>query len=452
MKTIAAIATPLAVGGISVIRISGDEAIGIADRIFKPVSGKALSDLRGYTAAYGKIFYKDENIDDGIALVFRSPKSYTGEDVVEISCHGGLYISRKILRSVIESGAIPAANGEFTKRAFLNNKMSLTQAEAVCDLIYSQNAQSVRSAKSAMDGNLYKRIKYVCDSLISVAGHLSAWVDYPEEEIEEIENDSLLSSLRDYRQTMKELLEGYDRGKIIREGIETAIVGKPNVGKSTLMNLLSGYDKSIISDIPGTTRDIVEETIDLDGIVLRLSDTAGIRDSSDAVEKIGVERAKKRMKRASLILAVFDSSQRLSNQDIDLINQIDSHAIAVINKTDLKQIIDVDYLKNHFENIVFVSAVNKSGIDELRQRIMEIFRMKNLDASMPILANERQKHCAEGCLKALDESIFALKSGFTLDAVTGSVESAIENLLELTGESVTDAVVDNLFSQFCVGK
>lgn len=454
MNTIAAIATPNAVGGISVIRLSGDEAIDIADRIFVPVSGRPLRELEGYRAAYGKIKNSEGELDDGVALVFRAPKSYTGEDVVELSCHGGLYISRQVLRAALEAGAGMAENGEFTKRAFLNKKMSLTQAESVINLINAQSEQAAKSALTTMSGALYREIKGISDELLAIAGHLDAWVDYPEEEIEEVETASLLKQLKCADERMTSLLGRYDTGKVYREGVDTVIVGRPNVGKSTLMNLLSGYQKSIVTEVAGTTRDVVEELVDVgDGILLRLADTAGIRETDDRVERIGVDRAKERIRTASLVLALFDSSEELTQQDLDFMDQVKKMpVIAVINKTDLPVQIDLAKIRGEFPHVVQISAKNNTGIAELKQALFEVLRMQEIDSSAPMLANERQRRCAVQAEGYLKEAVDALSLGFTLDAVTVSVESAIQELLALTGERVTDAVVNEVFSHFCVGK
>ncbi len=452
-KTISAISTANGIGGIGVIRISGQSAIETADRVFKAASGKKLCELKGYTAAYGKICDEGEEIDEAVALVFRAPHSYTGEDVVELSCHGGLYVTKRVLRVVLKNGAYPAEAGEFTKRAFLNGKTGLTEAEAVMDIISARGAQSARAALSCMEGKLRKRIDTVRDRLVNTAAHLSAWADYPEEDIPEVSADTLIETLSECRKELSSLLEGYDKGKIMREGVDTVIAGRPNVGKSTIMNLLSGCERSIVTNIPGTTRDIIEETVMLGEIPLRLSDTAGIHYTDDPVEKLGVERAKDRIKKAGLVLAVFDSSRPLSDDDKELIDLLtDAPALAVINKTDLPPLLDADYIRSKLRRCIFISALAGDGADELEKQVSEIIGASELDASQGILATERQRSCAEAALASINEASQTLLSGITLDAVTVIIEEAIDHLLELTGERVTEAVVDKVFSRFCVGK
>lgn len=455
-NTIAAIATPLAVGGVSMIRISGDQAFAVADKVFAAASQKPLCEMKGYTAAYGGFYNeKHEQIDDGIALVCRGPKSYTGEDVVELSCHGGILITREILRLVLENGARLAEPGEFSKRAFLNGKMNLTQAESIMDLIGSKNAQAMKSAKAQMDGALFRRIQNVKQNLIEIAAHLAAWVDYPEEDIELLEEDSLQTSLSGARQTVEQLLKTYDTGKILREGVETAIVGKPNVGKSTLMNLLSGCEKSIVTDIAGTTRDVVEESVNLGNVVLRLADTAGIRQTEDIVEQYGVNLALKRIETAGLVLVVFDYSMGLTDEDNRLMKAIEDSevpAIAVINKTDLPKQLNEEEIKNHFKHIVYTSENDTNSINRLSNEIESLLHLMDIDTASGMIANERQRICtlkARDCLKEAEET---LAMGFTLDAVTVLIDSAIEALLELTGERVTEEVVNQVFHRFCVGK
>lgn len=453
-ETIAAIATPPYVGGISIIRISGDEAFAVADRVFCPISSGRLSDKSGYTASFGSIC--DETgraIDESVATVFRAPKSYTGEDVVELSCHGGLEVTREVLRRVLEAGAKPAGPGEFTKRAFLNGKLSLTQAEAVADLISARSRDAVRAAKSQHDGALAKKIASVQTALLDIAGHLAAWADYPEEDIPELDPIGLSVSLRQQETALRELLHSFDTGKLVREGVDTVIAGRPNVGKSTLMNLLSGEDRSIVTEIAGTTRDIVEETVNLDGILLRLADTAGLRKTADPVEQIGVERAQERMNNAALVLAVFDGSEKLTESDRALIDSLLGRSVvAIVNKNDLPQKIELSVLQKAFGKLICLSAANESSQPALASAIRETVGLANFDTAAPMLANERQRLSAQHALEALAEAADALETGMTMDAVTVAIETAISALLELSGGKVSEEVVDRVFSHFCVGK
>ncbi len=453
MDTIAAISTAQGAGGIGVIRISGKQAIQIADAVFRPISGKALIEQKGYTAAFGHIYGGNEKIDEGIALVFRAPHSYTGEDVVELSCHGGIYLTKRVLRAVFQAGAIPAQAGEFTKRAFLNGKMDLTQAESVMDLIGAKGKHAARAALSCKEGSLRKKIDAVCTQLTETAAHLSAWADYPEEDIPELSSSLLTQNLKESQSALQTLLSGYDTGKVVREGVDTLIVGKPNVGKSTLMNLLSGCERSIVTDIPGTTRDIVEETVLLGNTTLRLSDTAGLRDTDNPIEKIGVDKAKERIKSCGLVLAVFDGSSPLEKDDRAMLDLLcDAPAVAVVNKADKGHQIDTAYIAQKVKALVHVSAAKGQGIQALTDAVEAVTGTKDFDPSQAILATERQRAAVEKALCALEEAIGALQAGFTLDAVTVSLEDAISALLTLTGKRVSEAVVETVFSRFCVGK
>ncbi len=451
--TIAAISTALGQGGIGVIRISGQDAVKIADKVFKKVSDEKISDAKGYTAHFGYVFHNGEKIDECVATVFRAPHSYTGEDVVELSCHGGVYITKSVLRAVLDNGAVSAGAGEFTKRAFLNGKMDLTQAEAVMDIIGAKSSAAAKSALSVHEGMLSAKINEVKDELVHRAAHLCAWADYPEEDIPEIEFDALKHSLKNCENKLSDLLSNYDRGKAIREGIDTVIVGKPNVGKSTLMNLITGYDKSIVTDIAGTTRDIVEETAIVKDITLHLSDTAGIRDADNAIERIGVDKAKKRLLSAELVIAVFDASSELCDDDLDLLLQLkDTNCIAVINKEDLDNKIDIEKIKEVTKYIVFMSAKNSTGLSDFEDAVEKIAGTDKFDSSSAVLCNERQRSLAKNAFESLTEAISALELGMTYDAVTVALEEAISYLCELTGERVTETVVDNVFHSFCVGK
>lgn len=452
-KTIAAISTAQGQGGIGVIRISGDNAITVADKVFESVNNKKLCELTGYSALFGHVVNDGEIIDEAVALVFKGPKSYTGEDVVEISCHGGMYITKEVLRTVLSAGAVPADAGEFTKRAFLNGKIDLTEAEAVIDIISAKSKTAARTALCAKNGALWNRIESLKNSLVSTAAHLSAWADYPEEDIAEVDSDSLAETFSKALNDFHMLLSTYDAGQIIKEGIDTVIAGKPNTGKSTLMNLLAGKNKSIVTDIPGTTRDIIEETVLVKDVVLKLSDTAGIHETGDKVEKIGVDIAKTRLKNCGLVLAVFDGSKTLDEDDIKLIDELkDTQVIGIINKADLELKIDIDYIENNIENVVKISAKDGKGYTELADLIEKTAGTNSFNPSDGILANERQRNAVERAEKALQDAKDALDMGMTFDAVTVSLEEAIENLLELTGERVSEVVVDNVFHNFCVGK
>ena len=334
--TIAAISTPMGTGGVGIIRISGEEAFKICDRVFKAFSGNTLTDSEGYRAHFGRIFDGETAVDEVICLVFRAPHSYTGENVVEINCHGGVFLMKKILRLVFENGASPAAPGEFTKRAFLNGKMDLSKAEGVMSLISAQGEQGANAAYNLLEGSLSRKINEINSSLLSVAAHMAAWVDYPDDEIEEIDTSNLRNTVENAIKEINTLLSRFDSGMAVTTGVDAAIVGKPNVGKSTLMNLLTGYDRSIVTSVEGTTRDVIEETVNLNGCILRLSDTAGMRETGDEVEKIGVDRSRKKLERSAVIFAVFDLSRELSDEDFELLELCEGKTvIPIINKNQL---------------------------------------------------------------------------------------------------------------------
>ncbi len=456
--TIAAISTAQAPGGIGIIRISGNDAVAVAERVFRSARGKKLSDLPGYHALYGSVWTsgKDgapEKIDEAVALVFRAPASFTGEDVVELSCHGGLYLLRRALSAVLEVGASAAGPGEFTRRAFMNGKLGLTEAESVMELISAQGKQAARAALAGHDGALERRIAGIRESLVNQAAHLSAWADYPEEEISEVDTADLREALVSARGEIETLLRQFEAGRAIREGVNTVIAGRPNVGKSTLMNLLAGCERSIVTQYAGTTRDIVEDTVILGDVLLHLADTAGIRDTEDPVESIGVDRARDRVRSAQLVLAVFDSSQELNGEDRELIESLQEiPSVAVVNKSDLETKIDFAYLENHFRQIVFISALRGDGLEQLEKAVAETLQTASLDPAAGMLFTERQRDAARRAGDCLEEALSALDAGFTLDAVTVSLEGAVSALLELTGERAGTAIVDAVFSHFCVGK
>ena len=453
MSTIAAISTPNAIGGISVIRISGDDAIGVAEKIFSPCGGKKVSDMAGYTCAYGIAHDGDERLDDCILTVFRAPHSYTGEDVVEISCHGGLYVTRKVLRAALGHGAVNAEAGEFTKRAYLNGKLDLTQAEAVMDIISAKGERELKMAENLREGAAFKKAEKCSKKLMKILGDLAAWADYPEEDIPEVRPDTLIEELSEVRNDLRSLVQNYDSGRILREGVSTAIIGRPNVGKSTLFNCLSGCERSIVTEIAGTTRDIIEESVRIGDITLRLSDTAGIHETDDIIEGIGVDMAEKMIASSELIIAVFDGSCPLTADDQYLINKINKDkTVAVVNKSDVEQLLDIAELEKQIKHIVYISAKENTGVEELHRHIEEIFKLNEADFDTVTVANERQKFCIDKALESIESAISSLEIGEMLDAVNILIDEAEQSLLMLTGEKVTDAVVDEVFSRFCVGK
>lgn len=453
MNTIAAISTGRAPGGIGVVRISGEDAIKIGDKIFSSFGGKKLCEIDGYSALYGKAHDEESDIDTVVALLFRAPKSYTGEDVVEISCHGGLFVTDKVLKSAFQAGAIPAEAGEFTKRAFLNGKMDLTSAESVMNVISAQGEQAEKIALGVLEGRLFKEIKGITDKLVYDLALLSAWVDYPYEEIEDLSANNLGDHIEYSINSLEKLIKDFSKGQIIMEGVDTAIVGCPNVGKSTLMNLLSGTEKSIVTEIAGTTRDIVEDTVNVGGITLRLADTAGVRETDDLVESIGVDRAVKRLENAELVLAVFDASRPLNDSDRRLIKLCKGKkAIGIVNKTDLDENHLNGEIENNFSQTVFISAKKGTGKEDLANAVEELLGTADFDTSAVAVVNERQCECCKKALEALYDAENALNLGLTMDAVTVCLDSAIENLMVLTGEKATELVVNEIFAQFCVGK
>ena len=452
-EVIAAVSTPLMSAGLGVIRISGENAAEIADRGFRSVSGKKLAEISGYSALYGHVFDKKGDIDEVVALNFRAPHSFTGENAVELSCHGSVYILKRTLAALIAAGARLARAGEFTRRAFENGKMDLSAAESVMSLIGAESQLEHSAALSGREGVLFRRIDEIKGELTALSAHLSAWVDFPDEDVPEVSHDELYSGLKRAQKQLNRLICDFDRGKILREGIDTVIVGRPNVGKSTFMNLLCGADRSIVTDIAGTTRDIVEESVSVGGVKLRLQDTAGLHDTNDQVEKIGVEKARCRIETAALVLAVFDGSEPLSNDDLSLIKALkDRRAIAVINKCDLDMKIETELVSSVIKNTVVLSAKSGENAEMVEKAILSLSGLDGLDPTCAMMTTERQRDCAERAKSALNDGIATLEAGLTFDAVGVMLDEAIAALCELSGERVSDSIVDEVFSTFCVGK
>ena len=452
-KTIAAISSGNAPGGIGVIRISGDRAIEIASSVFSPADGSSITQLKGYRAKFGNIILEGKKADNAVALVFRAPKSYTGEDVAELSVHGGMLALQNTLQAVFDAGALPAEAGEFTKRAFLNGKLDLTQAESIAQIISAQGQAELKASFNALQGVLSDEINSVLEKLLDISALMAAWVDYPDEEIPELTETELEKTLDFAAKKLKKLLDNYDSGQTVTCGVDTVIAGRPNAGKSSLMNMLSKTEKSIVTHIEGTTRDIVEDSVRLGEIVLHLKDTAGLRSSDDFVEAIGIEKAYKAIDSAQLILAVFDLSQELSKDDFDLIEKCrGKNAVAVINKTDLEAKMDASVIENAFESVVYISAKNNEGYEELSDAVYNLLGVADFDSNAPLLANLRQKQNCQRAYDSIMEAKTALEMQMTFDAINVMVDAAADELLSLTGKKATEEVVNNIFSKFCVGK
>lgn len=448
-NTIVALSTPAAHSAIAVVRLSGAKAISIADRIFKPAYTKNLAALPGYRAAYGEVKFEEKLIDEAVALVYRAPKSYTGEDMVELSCHGNPQLAARIISACISAGAQPASAGEFTRRAFENGKLDLSQAEAIAELIEAESDLAANAAQQRRTGELGRTVNALCDELSYAAAQLAVWSDYPEEEdAPAVTHTGLITDLTAISEQLHALSSQYNAGRLIQKGIEVAIVGSPNVGKSTLLNYLSGSERAIVTDIAGTTRDIIEAPAQIDGIALRLLDTAGIRETHDVIERIGVERAISAIESSDLILFVLDASRTVTNFDLSLFELINKRPFLVIyNKNDIKN----SAFQHTIPPDVKISATTGEGVENLKNAIKKALGI-TLTQDGCLIASQRQYNCVLRAKKSLDEAIFQLKLSVTLDVVGILIEEAISPLAELTGRSASETVIQQVFSKFCVGK
>lgn len=450
-KTVAAISTPSGEGGIGVIRISGKDAITIANKVFKAANGTPLTSLAGYSAAFGYVFDGAEQIDEAVATVFLEPKSYTGENVCEISCHGGQYVTSAVLRAVLSAGAAMAAPGEFTKRAFLNGKLDLIKAESVMGVISAKSREELRVQLAAKSGKVSEEIEKIEAALLELSADFAAYSDYPDEDLPELSMENFTRLITFAESELSKLLSTFDSGKVLREGVTTAIVGKPNVGKSTLMNMLSREKRSIVTEIAGTTRDVIENTVNFAGLNLILADTAGIRQTEDTVEGVGVELAKERLGSAQLVLAVFDSSEELDNNDKEILSLLTpENTVVILNKTDKDTKLEKE-LFGGFKTVL-ISAKNNQGEAELEKAVREITAADAIDPAAAILLSERQRDLVAKALSTVTEAKNMLLGGFTIDAVEVLVEDALSTLYTLNGKRVTNEVADEVFRRFCVGK
>ena len=447
-RTIAAISTPLAVGGIAMIRISGVSALDIAERIFVPTV-KPLNEFNGYSAAYGHFVDRAGRYDDGVAIIYKAPHSYTGENVVELCCHGGVFLAQKVLKIALESGASPAQPGEFTQRAFENGKLSLTEAESVMNLIHAAGETALKEANSAKSGALAKKIESIKTDCIHAAADVAAFLEYPDDDVPA--PIGVKEKLDAAIGKCEELIRNFDNGRVWREGLKTVIAGKPNVGKSAIMNLLAGCPRCLVSATEGTTRDVVTESVRLGSVLLNLADTAGIRDSRDEIERMGIANTKQELASAQLVLAVFDGAQKLDDRDREVIKLCkDLPVLCVINKNDLPQIIEQKELEIAYKTVINISAFDDSAI-----KILENAIIQTVGASEPQaegIFNTRQRDCLMRAKNELESTLSDLKAGITADATQIGIEAAISSLCELNGENVPETLIDEIFSRFCLGK
>lgn len=453
--TIAAIATAMSSSGIGIIRISGEEAVSITEQIFQMKNHKKLSEMPTHTIHYGHIHDGDELIDEVMVLLMKGPKSYTKEDTVEIDCHGGVYVMKKVLETVIKYGARPAEPGEFTKRAFLNGRIDLSQAESVIDVIHSKNEFALKSSLSQLSGSVSKKIKEIRGVVLHEIAFIESALDDPEhisldgypEQLHEIAEETAVK--------IKKLLANSDNGKMLKEGISTVIVGKPNAGKSSLLNTLVGEERAIVTDIAGTTRDVLEEQINLNGILLNMIDTAGIRDTEDVVEKIGVDKARKYISDADLIIYVVDTSTALDENDYEIMELLkERNAIVLLNKSDLEPVTTMEVLKAHLEKkMISISAKEQTGIEELEETIKEMFFAGEVTFNDEVyITNIRHKNSLQEAYNSLQLVKQSIEDGMPEDFYSIDLMNVYEELGSIIGESVEDDLVNEIFSKFCMGK
>ncbi len=453
-NTIVAISTAPGIGGIGIIRMSGENCFEVLEKIFKQKNAQDIEEIKGYSIKYGNIVENDQIIDEVLVSYFKAPKSYTAENMCEINSHGGVVIMNKILDLCIRNGAELAEPGEFTKRAFLNGRMDLSQAEAVIDIINAKTDKEAKISLEQLEGNLSEKIKQIRKTVISVMADIEATIDYPEYDLEEVTNAKISKILDEVDIILDSLEKSFYNGKILREGINTAIIGRPNAGKSSLLNLILNEERAIVTDIEGTTRDTIEEYISIDGVPLKIIDTAGIRDASDAVEKIGVEKAIEIAKKSDIVIAIFDISRELNKEDKDILKLLeDKNSIILLNKIDLDRKIDIESIKAVNKPIVEISTKTREGLDELYSEISKLFKLKEIaNDGETIVSNVRHKNIIINSRKNLNKARETILNNMPIDIISSYLKEIIEELGKITGETVTEDVISEIFSKFCLGK
>lgn len=454
--TIAAISTAVGNSGISIIRVSGDKALDVVDKIFVSKNNKSIKDMNSYTMRYGTILsLKDRSvIDEVIVSYMKGPKSFTAEDVVEINCHGGAYPTKSVLEEVLKSGARIAEPGEFSKRAFLNGRVDLSQAEAIMDIINSKTEISMKSAVEQSKGKISSEITKLREKLLELIAHIEATVDYPEDDLEEMTGQKVSIELENILNEINMLIDTADEGKILREGLSTVIVGKPNVGKSSLLNLLLKEKRAIVTDIPGTTRDVIEEYINISGVPIKIVDTAGIRETEDEVEKIGVEKSKEKIEAADLIIFMVDSSKGIDSEDVEIINAIKSKKyIVLLNKCDIGKCTDKNQLSClNEEYVINFSTKTGQGLNELKELIKELFFKGDISSKELIITNSRHKEALIKGKRSCEAALDALKNTDAIDLASIDIRNVWTYLGEITGDTLEEDLIDKIFKNFCLGK
>lgn len=454
MSTIVAISTAPGNGGIGIVRMSGEDSFEILKKVFKPAH--KMDKIKGYTIKYGNIVDEKENIiDEVLVSFFVEPKSYTAENMCEINSHGNNIILKKILELCIKNGAILAEPGEFTKRAFLNGRIDLLQAEAVIDIINSKSEKERISAINQLEGELSKKIIEIKNEILEILTNLEVSIDYPEYDIEEKTSQEINTSILRIKEKLKKLEDSFERGKLLRDGIKVAIVGRPNAGKSSLLNRILKEDRAIVTDIEGTTRDTIEEFVTIKGVLFKIIDTAGIRKSDNEIEMIGIDKSKKALNEADLVIALFDKTKKLSKEDFEILNIVkNKNSIILLNKKDLEKTETTEEdLKKYSKDILEVSIKDDDGIEELYNRMLNLFTNKEIKAeNAEIITNIRHKEAISDALKSIISAENTINDGMTIDITAIYFKEAIENLNKITGEDVTDDIINDIFSKFCLGK
>ena len=458
--TIAAISTGMTNSGIGIVRISGSEALEIADRVYQ--GKETITEVPTHTIHYGHIMDGEETVDEVLVMVMRGPRTFTGEDTVEINCHGGTYVVSRVLETVLKAGARPAEPGEFTKRAFLNGKMDLSQAEAVIDVITSENEYALQSSISQLKGSVKNRIKEIREKIIYHTAFIETALDDPEHISVDGYGEVLKEAAEEVIDQLKELIDSSDDGRIMKEGIQTVILGKPNAGKSSLLNILAGHDRAIVTDIEGTTRDVLEEQIRLQGLTLNIIDTAGIRQTDDIVEKMGVDKAKEYAKEADLIIYVVDASRNLDENDEKIFDLIyDKRTVILLNKSDLDTVVTEEMIRERISQkgvqkqipVIAISAKEEQGIKELENTVKAMFLKGDLSFNEEVyITNARQKNALVNARESMKKVIFSIDAGMPEDFYSIDLMDAYESLGNITGESIGEDLVNEIFSKFCMGK